>query len=184
VDVLTAIHERRAVRSYTDKKLDRATVMKLLEAAVQAPSAHNTQPWAFAVVQDGSLLRAWSTRAKAHELRTAKHEEHIRELLKQPEFDLFHRAGTLIVIYARGSGPQAAEDCALAAQNLMLAAHALELGTCPIGLARGFLNSPDARRELGVPEGFTAAFPLVVGTPRIDTAPTPRDDPRILAWRG
>jgi hypothetical protein len=130
------------VRSYTDKKVDRETVQKLLEAAVQAPSVENSQPWAFVVIQDSALLRSYSARGKAHELRVGKNEEHIRELLRTPEFDLFYRASTLVLICARRGRAEAVEDCAFAAQNLMLAACALDLGTCPIGLARSFLNLP------------------------------------------
>lgn len=183
VEVLQAIYERRAVRSFSDRAVDRATVQKLLEAAVQAPSNLNAQPWAFVVVQDKALLRAYSSRAKAHLLRTGVHEEHTKELLATPEWDLFYRAGTLVVICARRGSAQAAEDCALSAQNFMLAAHALDLGTCPIGLSRPFLDLPEVREELGIPDDHVAVFPLALGVPRIDTAPMPRDDPRILSWK-
>jgi nitroreductase len=183
VELMQAINERHAVRSYTDKKVPRETVLELLLAAVQAPSDRNSQPWAFAVVQDSALLRSYSERAKAHVLRTGKVEEHIRELAATPEFDMFYRASTLVLICGRRDHQYSSEECALAAENLMLAACALELGTCPIGLARSFFNLPEVKLELGVSESWAPVFPIIVGVPRIDTAPMPRDEPRILCWK-
>ena len=60
-----AIHGRRAVRDYTDQPVDKAAVTTLIEAAIQAPSAINKQPWAFVVIQDKALLKLYSDRAKA-----------------------------------------------------------------------------------------------------------------------
>jgi nitroreductase len=183
VDAMQAIYERRAVRSYTDRKVERATVLKLLDAAVQAPSHLNTQPWAFVVIEDPALLRRYSARAKAHALQSGKIDEPTRELLSTPELDLFHRAGTLIVICALRGRPEAVEECSLAAENLMLAATSLDLGTCPIGLARAFFQLPEVKTELGIPDDFTPVFPVTVGVPKVDTPAPPRDEARILCWK-
>lgn len=51
-----AIHGRRAVRDYRDQPVDKAAVTTLVQAAIQAPSAINQQPWAFVVIQDKALL--------------------------------------------------------------------------------------------------------------------------------
>ncbi|HYL56473.1 MAG TPA: nitroreductase family protein [Gemmatimonadales bacterium] len=53
---LDAIYHRRAVRSYTPEKLDESTIRRLLETAVQAPTAMHLEPWAFVVIQDVALL--------------------------------------------------------------------------------------------------------------------------------
>lgn len=181
-----AIFHRRAVRSYSDRTVDAATVRKLLAAAVQAPSAMNLQPWAFAVLHGRRLLRDYAERAKLHLVATypTMFELHSRaELYTNPEYDLFHRADTLIVIYATAGRLNPNEDCCLAAENLMLAAHGLGLGTCPIGYARPWLNLVEIKRELGVPEQYTAVFPLVVGYPAGPTEPTPRDEPNLVSWK-
>jgi nitroreductase len=76
-------------------------------------------------------------------------------------------------------------DCWLAAENLMLTACALGLGSCVIGLAVDALNDDRMRRLLGLPPDFNAIAPIVVGTPA-DPArqrPTPRKPPRIVLWR-
>ena len=68
------------------------------------------------------------------------------EQLRDPGFSPFYGAGTLIVIYGRSKGPLVTADCWLAAENLMLAACALGLGTCVIGAAVDAFNSADAGR--------------------------------------
>lgn len=186
LDVLEAIYGRRAVRAYAPRPVERAAIERLLDAAVQAPSAVNQQPWAFVVVQDAALLRRISERAKALTLASLRPGsalfEH-RALLEDAHFNVFYDAGTLIVIYAATEGWNPNEDCCLAGENLMLAAHGLGLSTCPIGFAREALNDPAIRAELGIPAGYTAVLPLVVGFARETPPPTPRRAARILAWK-
>jgi hypothetical protein len=50
MDVLTAIKERRSCRNFSDEPIDRKTLEILLEAATQAPSPLNAQPWRFVVI--------------------------------------------------------------------------------------------------------------------------------------
>ncbi|MEW6215310.1 MAG: nitroreductase family protein, partial [Nitrospirota bacterium] len=56
-EVLKAISERRAVRSYESRKVPKDIINKIIEAGNQAPSAMNSQPWRFAVVEDREFHR-------------------------------------------------------------------------------------------------------------------------------
>lgn len=186
MDVLEAIRRRRAVRAYADRAVDRGTVEKLLDAAVQAPSAINEQPWAFAVIQDRDLLREYSDRAKRHWAETMSADpswDRLRHLVEDPRFNVFYDAPALIVICARPGGLNPAEDCCLAAQNLMLAACGMGLGTCPIGLARPWLNLPETKQEIGIPDEYSPVFPVIVGYPQGETAPPGRRPPEVLVWK-
>ena len=186
VDLVDAIFHRRAVRHYTDRDVDAATVQQLLLAAVQAPSALNQQPWAFGVYHGGKRLRAYSERAKAHLVANypSTFELHARSgLYEDPNYDLFHHANTLVVIYATLGRLHPSEDCCLAAENLMLAAYGMGLGTCPIGFARPWFDLPETKRELDIPEQYTAVFPVVVGYPAGLTEPAPREEPNVVSWR-
>ena len=181
-----AIFYRRAIRHYTDQPVDPATISELLRAAVQAPSALNQQPWAFGVFHGHQRLREYSERAKQHLVATfpPTFELHLRsELYENPDYDIFHNADTLIVIYAARGRLNPNEDCCLAAENLMLAAYGMGLGTCPIGFAGSWLNLLETKRELGVPEHYSAVFPLVVGYPAEKPARGPRNEPEIVGWR-
>jgi nitroreductase len=185
VAIADAIFHRRAVRKYRAREVEPEVVQKLLVAAVQAPSAMNLQPWAFGVFHGRQRLIDYSERAKEHLLATypASFELHPRsELYARPSYDIFHGANTLIVIYAARGRMNPNEDCCLAAENLMLAAYGMGLGTCPIGFARPWLDLLEIKGELGVPEHYSAVFPVVVGYPAEQPCPTPREDPQIVSW--
>jgi nitroreductase len=196
LSALDVIFLRRSVRAYSPQQLDVSTIRGLLEAAVQAPTALHEEPWAFVVVQDRKLLTRYSDRAKGtwEEQSPAFQGFHIGpdaalshaflENVARQDFNVFYDAGTLIVICAKPVGPLAAADCWLAAQNLMLAATALGLGTCCIGSAIPVLNLPDVKLELGIPQDVEAVAPIVVGVPREVGEAVPRKDPQILFWTG
>jgi len=65
MELLEAIYTRRATRSFLPEPVSDETVRRLLEVAVQAPSAMNAQPWRFVVIQDPVRLDRYSERAKA-----------------------------------------------------------------------------------------------------------------------
>lgn len=186
MDVMEAIYQRRSVRAYTEQPVDKAAVEVLIKAAIQAPSSMNEQPWAFAVIQDPTQLAAWSERIKAHVLQHLNPDSPLakyRDMLSSPDYHVFHRAATLIIICARPGTHDGEEDCSLAAQNLMLAAHAMGLGTCPIGFARPWLNLAKSKREVALRTDYKAVFPVVVGYPKGETAAVPRREPEIVVWR-
>jgi nitroreductase len=187
VDVIDAIYDRRAVRAYTPQRVEEDLVRRLINAAIHAPSAVNEQPWAFCVVQDPALLREISDRAKVLSLSRLRPGTPLwahRSMLQDPDFNVFYDGSTLILVCAGPGEWPTNEDCCLAAQNLMLAAHGLGLGTCPIGFAREALNEFGAKRELGIPEDHTVVLPILVGHPRERPARTPRRPARILSWKG
>jgi nitroreductase len=186
MDVIEAIYQRRAVRAYKNETVDKETIRSLLDAAIQAPSAMNSQPWSFAIVQDPALLRSLSDRAKRNLL--AEHGddprmERYREVLSNPAFDIFYGAPVLIVICAGQSGFFPTEDCCLAGENLMLAAVASGLATCCIGWARPLLNRPEIKQELGIPADLTPVLPIILGYPDETPSAPAREAPRIVAWR-
>jgi nitroreductase len=88
------------LRAYTDRKVEKACVLALIDAAIQAPSALNQQPWAFVVVQERALLRRISERSKQLKLAVLEPGtplwEH-RAMLQDPAFDVFYGGSTLIV---------------------------------------------------------------------------------------
>lgn len=186
MDLSEAIAGRRSVREYTSEAVDDATIRRLIDAAVLAPNAVNQQPWAFTVVRDQRVLDRVSDGAKAHMLATMAgnpHEERFRARLSAPDFQVFYHAPVMILIAAVAQGPWIVEDCALAAENLMLAAHAAGLGTCWIGFAQGFLNTEAGKRLLDLQAACVPVAPIIVGHPRSVPPPTPRARPPVR-WVG
>jgi len=95
----------------------------------------------------------------------------------------FYHAPVLILISGAAPGPWVVENCALAAENLMLAAYARRLGTCWIGYAQQYLTTEAGKRLLGLPSGCLPVAPLIVGHPTTFPPPTQRREPEIR-WVG
>jgi nitroreductase len=181
-----ALYGRRSIRDFTDKQVDRAMVTRLLQAAVQAPSAINLQPWVFVVIQDKNLLKRYSDRAKLLAMKvvdTASMPAEFQNMLSDPTFNVFYNAGTLILICAKPVGQHPDWDCCLAGQNLMLAAHDQGLGTCPIGFAWPLFEQADVKQELNIPADYTPVLPIIVGFPSSPAPPVARKSPEILSWK-
>uniref|UniRef100_UPI003F491A3B nitroreductase family protein n=1 Tax=Nonomuraea bangladeshensis TaxID=404385 RepID=UPI003F491A3B len=120
---LELITSLRATRSFTRAPVTRAQVTLVLEAARWAGSARNRQPWRFVVVRDRALLCELS--------RLGAYAGH---LAVAP-------VAVLLAVDATLSTEDAEFDAGRAAQNLMLAAHTLGLGSCPAS----FFPAPNAR---------------------------------------
>jgi nitroreductase len=186
MNINEAISGRRSTREYTAQAVDEQSILRLIDAAVHAPNAVNQQPWTFTVVRDQGLLDRISREAKSHMLATmldGPQSDHFRSLLNDPKFHIFYRAPVLILISGVAQSPWIVEDCALAAENLMLAAYALQLGTCWIGFAQGFLNTSDGKTALGLPATWVPVAPIIVGHPKAVPAPVARKEPEIR-WVG
>jgi len=179
-----AITGRRAVRDYTTEPVDESTIRGLIEAAIQAPSAVNHQPWAFTVVRSQRLLDQISHEAKIYMLATLPEDQlsaHFRSRLSDPHFHIFYHAPALIVISDSIGGPWSVEDCALAAENLMLAAHAAKLGSCWIGFAQRYLGTEVGKSLIGCPREWLPVAPIIVGHPAGVALPVPRKEP-VIRW--
>lgn len=182
MDIAQAISGRHSVREYTDEPVDPKVISDLIKAAVLAPNAVNDQPWTFTVVRNQSALNRISDGAKAHMVATMEgnpHSDHFRKRLGDPNYQIFYHAPALVLISAKAQGPWIVEDCALAAENLMLAAYAAGLGSCWIGFAQGYLNTKEGKAILGLPAEWVAVAPIIVGHPKNPTAPVPRNPPEI-----
>lgn len=169
MELMEALKERRAVREYTDVPIDRSMIERIVIAATLAPSAHNAQPWAFAVLLDRKRLDNYAKRAQAWLLDNLAHvvpDPIVRQMLEDLQFALFHHAPALVLVLAKSSATQATEDCCLAAENLMLAARDEGLGTCWVGFARPWLNLRSIKAELGLPESYEVVAPIVLGRPK------------------
>jgi nitroreductase len=186
MDLKQAIYTRRSVREFTPQKVEQEVLRNLIDAAAQAPSAVNQQPWAFCVVQDKTLLARISREAKAHMLGASPAglvSHHFQDILSNPDFDIFYHAPALIVISSVVQSPWAVENCALAAENLMLTACAAGLGTCWIGFAQAWLGTPEGKAALELPSSYVPVAPIIVGHPKSTPPLVPRKEPTIQ-WIG
>ncbi len=186
MELMETIYNRRSVRFYTEETVDKATIDKLIKAGIQAPSAMNVQPWAFGVIQDKALMQKISDETKAYLLASISAKPYLecyRQLFSDPEFHIFYHAPALLTVFAKLEGPNPSCDCALAAQNIMLAAHSLGLGSCWIGFAQMSLNAPELKEQLGIPKEYITVAPIIIGHPAKVSPAVLKREPEILFWK-
>ena len=105
----------------------------------------------------------------------------INAIVADPEYHTFFRAPTLIIVLADKRGIGSVElDSGIASQNMVLAAHAMGLGTCYVALVGGLMGFPKYQKELGIEPPFKIITSLTVGYPqkRIDNL-VKREQPRV-----
>jgi F420 biosynthesis protein FbiB-like protein len=141
------IKTRRSIRRYTNEPIPTETVTRLLEAATWAPSAHNRQPWRFAVLTELAdkvrLARAMGTRLRADRTADGDDPDDIERDVAR-SYARLTGAPVLIVVCtsivdmdtypdrqrAHNEWTMATQSTAMATQNLLLLAHAEGLATC------------------------------------------------------
>jgi len=117
MDAIEAIHTRRSVRKYTNKLIPREDVREILAAAMQAPSSSNQQSWQFLVIDESQQLQAYA---------------------KENPYAKMAAQATLGILVcgdlAADDGGYWVQDCSVAMQNLLLAAHVKGLGAVWTGI--------------------------------------------------
>jgi nitroreductase len=190
MDLIGAMKERRSTRGFLQKPVERKTLEELLSLATQAPSAINLQPWEFTVVsgeEKERLSRLLVKRMKERNISCgpgAKKPlpDYFRErergllnvmlpnLLESLRFQdfvnegscNFYGAPTAIIITLDSVFSTARlTDIGIVVGYLVLAAHAMGLGTCPIGLITAF--DDDIRDVLSIPEEKEVVIGVGVG---------------------
>lgn len=165
-EIVKTIIERRSQRTYTSEPVKKEDLEVIVEAGLYAPSAFNQQPWHFSVIQDASLLDELSFEAK--EVGKTFKNEQVKAMSNNEKFHVFYNAPAAIIVSVEKNKIEAELDCAVATQNMLLAAQALGLGSCWIGFV-GFLfkGNPEKSKEyatrLGIPEDYTPSHAIVIG---------------------
>ena len=176
------------MRDYKPDEVPDDILKELIKAGTYAPSAVNKQPWRFVVIKDRNMITRLSARAKKMWLDTAgkvddPHLKQVVNAMKMPEFNIFHNAPVLVLIFAAPDAYSPEFDCALAAGNMMLAARSLGIGSCWIGFGMPLGSDKNTLDELKVPEGHKLMAPLVFGYPVKDLQPAPkRNDDVVFHW--
>lgn len=172
-DAFSLIRQRRSIRRFKPDSLPRPLVLQLIELACWAPSAGNRQDWSFAVVSSPTVKRemADAVRRRWQAIIAANSGFALIDevAVYSARFGDFERAPVVVVVSTRrvdafqkhmlGDDAVATvgstASAAMAAQNLMLAAHALGLGSCCMTGALA------ARAELGRTIGLSRKQEIV-----------------------
>jgi len=144
MDVFEAIQNRQSIRGYESTPVPKEKLNRILEAARQAPSASNIQPWHFIVVTDSEKRK-----------KLAEGGRYAKFLVEAP-----------VVIV--GCGDQEASskwytvDVTIALEHMVLTATSEGLGTCWIGS----FDENQVKELLRIPENFRVVALLALGYPR------------------
>lgn len=160
-EVIGVIKKRRSVRAFQDKQINEDELQAILEAGLWAPSAHNTQPWHFTVIQDPDLIGHIST-VCTQDMAKSPVEWMVR--MGQSGRSIFYNAPTVIIVSGKKEDLfEPLIDCSAATQNLLLAAESLDIGACWIGLIRFFFEHAEEVKKLQLPEGYKPFYAVSLG---------------------
>ncbi len=159
-----AIFGRRAVREYEAKPVPERIIKEILDAGAMAPSAMDVRPCRFAIITDREEIKRLSDKAKDG-LGALGVGARLAELAKLREDTIFYGAPLLILIFAE-RGRFKETDCALAAQNMMLMAYDIGLGSCYIGLAASLGKDRELMRGMGAEDNQDLYCTLIFGYPK------------------
>ena len=174
MEALEAIYTRRSTRNYKPNAVEKEKLTKILEAARQAPSGGNSQSNHFLVIQNREVLdklialtEAGFRKMEADET-TYPSLRHAIEASKKGGYVFCYNAPLLIVAANRKDYGNNIADCACALENMMVAANALDLGSCYINQLR-WLNEDEALvdylRSLGMKESERVYGAVIIGYP-------------------
>jgi len=159
-----AILGRRSVRNYEDKPIPEEFIQKILKAGAMAPSAMNRQSCRFIVIENNEKIREISNKIKKKGIAMG-YKDHIEKREKVAGDDIFYGA-TLLVLLVAEKGDWTVVDCTLAAENMMVQAYDLGLGSCFIGFMNLLKDDKETLNDLGVEENQEIYCPLVFGYPK------------------
>ncbi len=159
-EALEVIYTRRSIRSFTGQAIPRESLVKILKAGMAAPSARNIQPWAFVVVTERGLLDSLCERL--------------------PYAKMLDKAGAAIIVCgipgkdaAYGGqykdaigGKYWVMDCSAAAENILLACHAMGLGAVWTAAYPNEDRMAVVKDIIGLPEDVIPLAVIPIGVPK------------------
>jgi nitroreductase len=185
-DIVEIIKTRRCVREFSEKQVPDEEIEFLIDCARYAPSGFNMQPWSFLVIKNKDVMRKISERGKKSMIPmlepmkdSSPKARDFLVFLKTKGTDMFYNAPLLVIILGNKNAPTVDYDCAMAAQNMMLAAQSKGIGSCWIGGVQPALMDEGFLKELGAPEAYKAVAPLIFGFPRGKTEMPGRAEPEV-----
>lgn len=162
-ETLALMRERRSTRVFKGSAPDAQTLEALAAAGMQAPYAQNDSR-AFTALSDAALLCEIGEAAKKEALKTGI--PHLAELARDPSFSPLYGAPSAMIISCRRGAVAGDQDCAAAAQNILIAAQSLGLSSCWIFFATLAFTPEDAyglRTRLGIPDDYNPHIFIALG---------------------
>lgn len=172
-ETIETIMERRSIRKYKPEIVARETLEKIMECGINAPNGQNKQSWEVRVVDNPAVM---------DEIKAVMAEAYGDKA--EMAVGCFRGAPVMVFIARDLNYDFSAYDCGLLAENIMLSAQSLGVGSICLGSPVRIINDNEAcapiLERLGFSEGYE--FCLCVGLGYADEAPEakPRDKSKVL----
>jgi nitroreductase len=169
--ILDFIFGRRSIRVYSPGEITSETVTRILAGAMAAPSAMTKDPWRFVVVRDKNMLSHFAAALPGGKM-----------LVTAPVGIVV--CGDMEAAFERNIS-YLLQDCSAATENLLLAAHALGLGACWVGVHPAEQSIRQLKQLLALPTQIVPVAVVALGYPGEQPAPRTRFNPdhvRFERW--
>jgi nitroreductase len=167
MNLFEIIQGRRSVRKYQPDPVPKETLLKLLQAAVWAPSGGNAQTWRFVVITDDKVMK------KIKMVSPGLLGDPPAIIVIAQDMERAQRKGGIM-----GHETLTKMDSAMAAQNILLSAYAMDLGACVIAS----FHAGAVGKLLGMPENVKPQLMISLGTPAHEPKAPPRRFEELIWW--
>lgn len=190
MEALEAILTRRSTRNYKSDAVEEKKLDQILQAARQAPSGGNNQTSHFLVIRNRDVLRKLigMTEAAFAGMEIAEDTyaslKHAITASKRGGYVFCYNAPVLIAVANRRDYGNNMADCACAIENMMVAANALDLGSCWINQLRWLNEEPalvEYLQSLGMKEDERIYGAVIIGYPATESGLPNRN---LMAQKG
>ena len=173
-DLIDNIMSRRSIRKYKDMPVEREKLEKITLCGINAPNGMNRQPWQIRVVDNPEYINGIT-------------EVYVKQnpgMADQDGFKNMFRNAPAVIFVASPIDGSGQLDCGMLAENMMLAAQAMGLGTCCLGGPISFMKNNDEAlpylKQLQIPTDYSLAYAIAVGYPDESPEAKPRDEGKIM----
>ena len=171
--VVETIMTRRSIRQYKPEAVEREKMQTIVECGINAPNAMNRQPWEVRVVDNPDYINGVTELYKKANPQAAA-DSTFR--------NMFRNAPTVVFIGHDTKSESSPFDCGLLAENMMLSAWSMGIGSCCLGSPARFMMTPEAAeylKKLNFSEGYELLYCIGFGYPDETPAAKPRETSKV-----
>lgn len=182
-ETIATIMRRRTIRKFKNNQISDENLQQILDCAIHAPNSRNSQQWHFTVVQNADMISKLVDTAKTNIENAGI--PFLMEKIQDPNYHTFYGAPTAIFVSGPKTEKYTGVDCGIAAENMMLAAESLGIGSVCLG-STALLFESDApetlEKELQFPEGYGHVCVVALGYTDGESPATPERKTDVFSY--
>ena len=167
-EVIKNIKERRSVRFFQTKRIQKEVLTAIIEAGNEAPTGAGVQPWRFVVLESDDLRKSIAQNAKPVYLNFMKNAEagfkKVRDEIDGVLEDSIYYAAPVIIFVIGKKLVTYDKDCPMVCENMMLAARSLDIGSCWLGFGQMGLTE-EIKKVMELQDNEVIFGPIAFGYP-------------------